>query len=96
MNEAALQEILSEFDAPELFYVEHRNAGPDEELYFFEDQEGNKYGLWVRDYMSELAYEAEGLKNDFDIDVEKWLKLRAGDEYVTEFNGDYYALFAML
>lgn len=93
MNEENLQKILSEFDAPELFYVEHKYSGPDENLYLFKDQAGNQYGLWARDYMSELELEAEGLKNDLGINVKNWVKLKADDEYVAEKDGDNFALF---
>ncbi|MBR2710079.1 hypothetical protein IKF02_00380 [Candidatus Saccharibacteria bacterium] len=96
-DEKDLQRVLSEFELPELVFVGRKDAGPDEELYFFKDEEGKEYGLWSRDYMSELKYEANGLKNDHDIEVEKWIKLKKPDidEYVTEFEGDKYALFAV-
>ncbi len=62
-SEEELNKILKNFDVPELFYKSKEDAGPDEELYFFEDENKNEYGLWSRDYMSELEYEANGLKN---------------------------------
>ena len=70
------------------------DAGPDEELYFFEDKDKNKYGLWSRDYMSELKYEANSLKKHFNIEIKEWIKT-ANDEDVVEYEGDTYALFKM-
>ena len=36
--EEELFEILKKFSVPRLFYQERRDAGPDEELYFFDDK----------------------------------------------------------
>ncbi len=41
-NEAELSEILKEFDTLKLIYKGKYNAGPDEELYFFETENGDK------------------------------------------------------
>ena len=38
-NEKELTEILKSFSAPELIYKGKLDAGPDEELYYFEDEE---------------------------------------------------------
>lgn len=93
-SEKELAKILENFDVPGLFYEGKEDAGPDEELYFFEDKDKNKYGLWSRDYMSELEYEANGLKKHFDIEVEEWIKPIDGEDTV-EYAGDTYALFKM-
>jgi len=92
-SDSELQAIIAQFDAPALTLVEKIDAGPDEELYLFEDSEQNRYGLWSRDYMSELEFEANGLKNSLNIEVKAWIKLKDSDEYVTELDGDSYALF---
>lgn len=94
-TESELAEILKSFDAPKLTYKDKLDAGPDEELYFFEDNDGNKYGLWSRDYMSELKYEANGLKNDFDINLEKWVTTTNG-EAMAYSDGYWFALFKII
>ena len=97
-SETEIQKILQNFDAPKLFFVTREDAGPDEELYFLKDESGNKYGVWARDHMSELVYEATGLKNDFDIKVKNWIKLKKpvdDNQYVAEYLGDKYAVFSM-
>ncbi len=91
-SEKELIEILKNFDTPKLFYKNKEDAGPDEELYFFEDENGNKYGLWSRDYMSELKYEANGLKKHFNIEVKRWVKAIDGENTIED-KGDTFALF---
>ena len=93
-SEKELVGILKNFDVPGLFYLGKEDAGPDEELYFFEDKDKNKYGLWSRDYMSELKYEANGLKKHFNIEVKEWIKPTDNEEFV-EYGGDTFALFKM-
>ena len=93
-NEAELSEILKEFDAPKLVYKGRYDAGPDEELYFFETEDGDKYGIWSRDYMSELKYEANGLKNNYNVKIKRWVMTKDGDE-TAYYRGDYFALFKM-
>lgn len=97
-SESELQKILQEFDVPKLSFVGRKDAGPDEELYFFKDKNGNDYGIWSRDYMSELEYETTGLKTDFGIKVKKWIPLKNPTEfsqYVAEYLGDKYAVFSL-
>ncbi len=98
-SESELKNILNNFEAPELVFIGREDAGPDEELYFYKDGEGNTFVLWSRDHMSELEYEANGLKNDFNITIVKWLELRnvdVNDDYEEKrrfyFTGDWYAL----
>ncbi|MBR5621419.1 hypothetical protein IKW75_02990 [Candidatus Saccharibacteria bacterium] len=97
-SEPEIQKILQEFNTPKLLFVTRKDAGPDEELYFFKDESGNKYGVWARDHMSELIYEATGLKNDFGIEVKNWIKLKKpanNNQYVAEYLGDKYAVFTV-
>ena len=94
-TEAELIKILKLFNIPELIYKGKLDAGPDEELYFFEDKNKNKYGLWSRDYMSELKYEANGLKNNYNINLEEWIKTANGEDIVYR-DGDCFALFKMV
>ena len=93
-SEKELAKILENFDVPGLFYEGKEDTGPDEELYFFEDKDKNKYGLWSRDYMSELEYETNGLKKHFDIEVKEWIKTTDNEDTV-DYEGDTYALFKM-
>ena len=93
-SEEELNKILKHFDVPELFYKSKEDAGPDEELYFFEDKNKNKYGLWSRDYMSELEYEANGLKKHFGIEIKEWIKTSASEDTIED-SGDTFALFKM-
>ena len=93
-NEKELTEILKSFNAPRLIYKGKLDAGPDEELYYFEDEDKNMYGLWSRDYMDELKYEANGLKNNFNIDVIEWIATVSGEDRV-HCDGYSFALFKM-
>lgn len=94
-TELELQRILSEFDVPELTFTDRKDAGPDEELYFFKDTSGTEYGVWARDYMSELEHEATGLKNNFGIALENWLNLRNSQDQTIDYDGDTYAVFTI-
>ena len=94
-SDAELQQVLSEFDVPKLTFTGRKDAGPDEELYFFEDASGAKYGVWTRDYMDELKYEKTGLKNNFNIEVDSWINLKNSSDQTTEFDGDTYAAFTI-
>jgi hypothetical protein len=94
-SEDELQQVLSEFNIPEPTFTGRKDAGPDEELYFFKDTSGTKYGVWARDYMDELKYEKTGLKNDFDIEVNSWLNLKNSSGQTTELDGDTYAVFTI-
>lgn len=87
-----LTKVLENFDVQKLSYKDRKDAGPDEELYFFTDKDGNEYGLWSRDYMSELKYEAIGLKNDFNINVKEWIATLSGDD-MAYYDGYCFALF---
>lgn len=91
-SEEEMKKILANYDLPELVFIGRENAGPDEELYFYKAKNGVNYGVWSRDYMSKLEFEANGLKNDFDIEVEKWLTAKNG-EGIVEDDGDYFAVF---
>lgn len=96
-TEDEIKKILSEFDVPELFLVRKIDAGPDENLYLLEDEEKNKFGLWERDYMSELEYEATGLEKDHKVTVKEWVKLKnptEDEESVFYQDGLYYAVFS--
>ena len=94
-TEAELEEIIKKFEVPKLSYLERKDAGPDEEIYFFKDEEGGgHYGIWSRDAMSELQYEKNELKNHYDIDVKQWIKTKDGDE-VVDYKGDLFALFEL-
>lgn len=94
-TEAELEEIIKKFEVPKLSYLERKDAGPDEEIYFFKDEEGGgHYGIWSRDAMSELQYEKNELKNHYAIDVKQWIKTKSGDEIV-DYEGDLFALFKM-
>lgn len=95
-SDKELQAIISEFEAPELILVRAEDAGPDDELWLLKSADGALYGLWARDYMSELEFEANGLKNNFGISVKEWVKLKnpsEEDEYVLDCDGDSFALF---
>ena len=92
-NEDELKKVLTEFEVPELRFVRRVDAGPDEELYFFEDAESSIYGVWERDYMSELEFEATGLKKDLGVGVSEWMKRKNEDEFVLNFEGEAYAVF---
>lgn len=88
-----MNKILSYFGVSEVNLIQCIDAGPDEELYLFQDGNDNKYGLWSRDYMSELKYEATGLANDFNIDVKMWLRVKNSEAYTLEKDGNTYAAF---
>ncbi len=45
--------------------------------------------------MSELKYEANGLKNNFNINLEEWIKTADGED-VVYYGGDYFALFKII
>lgn len=93
-TEDELKAVLAKYNLPELIFTGRKDAGPDEELYFYEDKVGRRYGLWSRDYMSELNHEAEYLQGHFGLVVKKWLKT-AEDELTTDFAGDTYAAFML-
>ena len=80
-SESELKEILEEYDISGLIFDSSKDAGPDEEIYFYHDEEGHKFILWSRDYMSELFYEAQGLQNEFGINVVKWIELKDSGSY---------------
>ncbi|MBR5046485.1 hypothetical protein IKX73_02560 [Candidatus Saccharibacteria bacterium] len=92
-DEDGLKKILAEFEVPELRFVRRVNAGPDEELYFYEDSGGVLYGVWERDYMSELEYEEAGLKKNFGVDVTEWMKRKKDDDLILNYKGNMYAMF---
>ena len=90
-----LEGLIAKFDLPPVKFVDRLNAGPDEELYFYDDKDGNHYAVWSRDYMTDLAPEEIGLKEDFNITVSKWIKLRKpeeDEEYIAYYMGDNYAV----
>ena len=91
-SEAEMEKVLANYDLPELDFVGRKDAGPDEELYFYETADGVNYGVWSRDYMSELEFEAAGLKTNFDIEVAEWIRSKDGEEVVC-YDGDYFAVF---
>lgn len=82
--------IAEKFGVFDLTFVERVDAGPDEELYFLKDKEGNQYGIWERDYMSELDYEKSVLEKEYNVFVDEWLKV--GDVETFE-DGDSFAVF---
>ena len=45
----------------------------------------HKFILWSRDYMSELFFEAQGLQNNFNINIVKWFELIDGGSYDPKF-----------
>ncbi len=84
--------IAEKFGVFDLTFVERVNAGPDEELYFLKDKEGNEYGIWERDYMSELDYEKSVLEKEFKVFVDEWLKADGEETYD---DGESFAMFKM-
>ena len=87
-----LKSVLGFFGFADLNYVRRIDAGPDEELYLFADSECNEYGLWERDYMSKLKYEADFINDNFNIKIKEWLPTLDGEDAV-EFRGDWFVFF---
>lgn len=40
-----IREILKEYDISGLIFDSHKEAGPDEEIYFYHDEDGHKFIL---------------------------------------------------
>ena len=85
--------LVQKFDVPALKLERKIDAGPDEELYLFSAAGGRVFGLWQRDYMDELQFEAQGLENNFDLCVECWVPLKDSEELTFDEGGDTFALF---
>ncbi len=107
-TETELEPILARFQAPKLQFVSRRDAGPDEELYFYRTKDaknpenahsaGKRYVLWSRDYMSELDAEARGLEEEFGLKIATPVRLKQpeyDDDYFANYEGDMYALFEL-
>ena len=84
-SESELRKVINEYKVPDLIFDSCKDAGPDEEIYFYHDKEGHKFILWSRDYMSELFFEAQGLQNNFNINIVKWFELIDGGSYDPKF-----------
>jgi hypothetical protein len=76
-----IRKILKEYDISGLIFDSHKEAGPDEEIYFYHDENGHKFILWSRDFMGKLFYETQGLQKKFGINVVKWFELKDGGSY---------------
>lgn len=84
-SESELRKVLNKYKVPDLIFDSRKDAGPDEEIYFYQDKEGHKFILWLRDYMSELFFEAQGLQNNFSINIVKWFELVDGGSYDSKY-----------
>ena len=87
-SESELRKILDKYKVSGLIFDSRKDAGPDEEIYFYHDKEGHKFILWSRDYMSELFFEAQGLQNNFSINVVKWFELTDGGSYDPKYSNE--------
>lgn len=76
------RQVLDKFELPEpLVYEIGVEVGPDDVLYYLHGFETNKnYLVRCRDYMSELKYEKNSLRNDYRIKVERWLRPKDADD----------------
>ena len=50
-SESELTKVINEYKVPDLIFDSRKDAGPDEEIYFYHDKEGHKFILWSRDYI---------------------------------------------
>lgn len=100
-TQAELDQIISFFEVPSLIVDRAIDAGPDEKLYLLHDDEGHRFGIWARDYMSELNFEANGIEQNQHIKVAKWFPLKGANDHSNEedwgykyySDGDWYAIF---
>lgn len=99
-SQSELNSILNQFEIPQLRLDRTIEAGPDERLYLLHDEQGHHFGVWARDYMSELYIEAQNLSMNQNLEVTKWFKLKYtkpgegdSDDYMIYSDGAWYAVF---
>lgn len=69
-------------------FVGSKIIGPDDELFTFAADDGEKFYLFVRDYMShDLDYEADFVKENAGVEVGEFLRVKNSHNYMALLGG---------